>query len=93
MYKAWVAVADHLLKRIEPKRTIIVKGDGVIPSSGMGTILIDLEVPVYKSLEKDLGARRRDLFLAWSTHNPGRDVLQRRAGGVLQHSKEYWAYK
>lgn len=68
MCKAWAAVAEHLARRNEPKWTLIVEGDEVMPFSGMGAILIDLYVPVYDSLRKDLEARRRDLFLAWSTH-------------------------
>lgn len=57
-------MAEHLVKRNEPKRTIIVEGDEIIPFSGMGTVVTDFLVPVYNSLEKDLGARRRDFFLA-----------------------------
>lgn len=56
-------MAEHLARRNEPKRTITIDGDEVIPFSGMGEILMDLYVPVYHSLRKNLGARR-DLFLA-----------------------------
>lgn len=41
MYKAWVAVPEHLVKKIELKRTVIVEGDEVVPFSGMGAILTD----------------------------------------------------